>query len=39
MDREEDTRVQSAGEGDQGLEEQNVGRAETTAGGKKTYGS
>lgn len=39
MDREEDTRVQSAGEGDQDLKEQNVGSAETTAGGKKTYGS
>jgi len=39
VDREEDMRVQSAGEGDQGLEEQNVGRAETTTGGEKTSGS
>jgi len=39
VDREEDRRVHSAGEGDQDLEEQNVGRAETTAGGEKTYGS
>lgn len=31
MDREED-RAQSAGEGGQGLGEQNEGKAETTAG-------